>query len=113
MGGVAQPGAKRASPLTSTVSCDAKVAGAGHCLLPIPSEMKGARGNPPCNYADCPHNEACKKQKCGAGSAYVEKGRSRCGFYCPACSRNFHADCCNKYHGWGDYKSYVTAMYNN
>jgi hypothetical protein len=104
VGGGGQPMAMRASPLTSTVSGDAKVAGAGHCLLPIPSEMKGARGNPPCNFADCPHNEACKKQKCGAGSAYVEKGRSRCAFYCPACSRNFHADCCNKYHGWGEYK---------
>jgi hypothetical protein len=49
------------------------------------------------------HGARCKKQKCGAGSAYDERGRSRCAFYCPACDKNFHPDCCNMYHGWGEY----------
>lgn len=96
---------KRAAPLSAAMSSEARVAGAGHCLQPIPATAKSKSGNPYCNFADCPYGAGNKQQKCGPGSVYMEKGRSRCTFWCPACKRYFHADCCNKYHGWGDYAS--------
>jgi len=51
----------------------------------------------------CIYGQACPEKKCGKDSANMQRGRSRCGFWCPACDRAFHPECCNKYHGWGDY----------
>lgn len=98
---------KRAAPLKAASTTEPIVFGPGHCLMPLPADRDGTglgkKSNPYCVYEACPHGASNKHQKCGRGQAYVQTGRSRCQFWCPACERPYHADCCNRVHRWGDY----------
>jgi len=95
---------RRRLPLKTETSAASVIEGAGHRLEPLPEPKKSGKSNPYCSYPACGYAVSNQPQKCGPGSAFTQKGRSRCTFWYPQCNLPFHPECCCKFHSWGDNK---------